>query len=264
MSTVVSKTSQNLNLTPSPPRSPSPTPIPQAGYHVFNAERGAAGSSTCAFKKYQQDNFLTIAVSPDDLLLVPEEDRICAPSNPWHPHELIIKNTCAVLSLREYSHSSNIMPIFTCFCLLTDGRWPQYCCLARLASRPSRRPRRTTGGARSVILTTSSPTLRRARPSWLRGAHGLIRGRARSRMRLMRVSARSARRGQCSRRAQATLSDCRKGRLACRGGPSCTTNRAPLFLPSALVPKALLRGVRLRAPVKTSLMRLLPHVVTDS
>lgn len=60
---------------------------------MFNAERGAAGSSTCAFKKYQQDNFLTIAVSPDDLLLVPEEDRICAPSNPWHPHELIIKNT---------------------------------------------------------------------------------------------------------------------------------------------------------------------------
>ena len=63
----------------------------QAGYHVFSAQRDAAGATTCAFKKYQQDAFATIAISPDDLLLVPAEQRTGAP-NPWHPHELVIKN----------------------------------------------------------------------------------------------------------------------------------------------------------------------------
>ena len=69
----------------------------QKGYHVFHAQRGATSSTTCAFKKYQQDNFLTVAVSPDDLLQMPADDReryrAMQPVE-WHPHEIIIRNSC--------------------------------------------------------------------------------------------------------------------------------------------------------------------------
>ena len=64
---------------------------------MFHAQRGATSSTTCAFKKYQQDNFLTVAVSPDDLLQMPADDReryrAMQPVE-WHPHEIIIRNSC--------------------------------------------------------------------------------------------------------------------------------------------------------------------------
>lgn len=44
-----------------------------------------------AFKKYQQDSFLTIALSPEDLILADEDDRP-DPAARFRPVEMIIKN----------------------------------------------------------------------------------------------------------------------------------------------------------------------------
>ena len=70
----------------------------QSGYHVFNSHRSAEAGSLCGFKKYQQDNFLTIAISRDEVMEIPDEDRPAIP-DPFFPIELIIKNKCARIQL---------------------------------------------------------------------------------------------------------------------------------------------------------------------
>ena len=121
----------------------------QKGYHVFHAQRGATSSTTCAFKKYQQDNFLTVAVSPDDLLQMPADDReryrAMQPVE-WHPHEIIIRNSCVA--------RRGVWRLFSDFVLASGGSRRRSCSLRRRASRPSSSRLTTTGSGCSATSTT--------------------------------------------------------------------------------------------------------------
>ena len=60
------------------------------GYHVFSASKAADGNTSTRFKKYQQDAFVTIAFTSQDILHVKPEDRPAAGVR--LPCELIVKN----------------------------------------------------------------------------------------------------------------------------------------------------------------------------
>ena len=83
----------------------------QSGYHVFNSHRFAEADSKCGFKKFQQDNYLTIAISQDEVMGIPVDDRPAIP-NPFFPIELIIRNECVQTQLHA---TTSALPAFLAF-----------------------------------------------------------------------------------------------------------------------------------------------------